>query len=167
MRMTSVVPAVIALSMITIMTAQATWAGQWIVGSVSIRNDSGNNVYGEHLAVFLVSAANPVSDDHCSREDHHQRRLDCMNNCHLEFFKHFQAMQQVPNYLIAQTVTSSTGNFAFFDAPVGSYFVLVKFPAMIDGYKVAWQEPVTVASGGYRFVTLTEDNLVLSKNRRR
>jgi hypothetical protein len=37
------------------------FAGNWIVGSASIRNDTGQNVYGERLAVFLVSRKNPVS----------------------------------------------------------------------------------------------------------
>jgi len=142
-------------------------AGQWIVGSVSIRNGAGANVYGERLAVFLVRTASLVSADHCSKEDHHQRRLDCINNCHLDFFKRFQKLQREPDYLVAQTVTSETGNFAFFDAPVGTYFVLIKFPSMIDGCKVAWQEPVSVLPERIGIVTLNDDNLILPKNRRR
>ena len=76
-------------------------------------------------------------------------------------------MQQDPDYLIDQTVTSETGNFAFLDAPAGTFYILIKFPAMIDGYKVAWQEPVTVDPQRIRFVTLKEENLVLPKSRRR
>jgi hypothetical protein len=143
------------------------FAGNWIVGSVSIRNDAGNKEYGEYLSVFLVSQKNQVSAKKCVGETNHQRKLDCINNCHLDFYKRFQQMQQQTGYIVAQTVTSATGNFAFFDVPLGSYYVLVKFPALIDGYKVAWQEPVMITPGRIRVVTLNEENLVLPMNRRR
>jgi hypothetical protein len=142
-------------------------AGNWIVGSVSIRNDAGHNEYGERLSVFLVSDKIPVSAKKCIEETNHQRKVDCINNCHLDFYKRFQENQQQPGYLIDQTVTSATGNFAFLNAPPGTHFVLVKFPALIDGCKVAWQEPVTVTQGRIGVVTLDEENLVLPKNRRR
>lgn len=142
-------------------------AGNWIVGSVSIRNDAGQNVYGEYVAVFLVNSKNPASAEKCLGESHHQQRVDCINNRHLAFYKHFQDNQKQAGYLMAQTVTSETGNFAFFNVPPGTCYVLVKFPSMIDGYKVAWQEPVNVTPGRIRVVTLDEENLVLPKNRRR
>ena len=142
-------------------------AGNWIVGSMSIRNDADHKEYGEYLSVFLVSQKNPVSANHCTGETNHQRKLDCINNCHLDFYKQFQQKQQQAGYLIAQTATSATGNFAFLNAPPGTYYVLVKFPALIDGYKVAWQEPVTVTPGRIGVVSLDEENLVLPKNRRR
>lgn len=143
------------------------FAGNWIVGSISIRNDADRKEYGEYLSVFLVSQKNPVSANHCTGEINHQRKLDCVNNCHLDFYKQFQQKQQQAGYLIAQTVTSATGNFAFFNVPRGAYYVLVKFPALIDGYKVAWQEPVTVYPERISVVTLDEENLILPKNRRR
>ena len=142
-------------------------AGQWIAGSVSIRNDSDQNVYGERLSVFLVSTESRATADRCLKETHPQRRLDCINNCHLDFYKQFQRHQQETGYLIDQTETANTGNFIFFDVPAGAYFLLVKFPAMIDGYKVAWQVPVSVTPGKHRFVSLNDDNLLLPKNRRR
>ena len=153
--------------LLLVLNPSLTYAGQWIVGSVAIRNQDGLNVYGERLAVFLVSAQNPVSADHCMAATHPQRRLDCINNCHLDFFKRFQEKLRRKGYLIDQTVTSETGNFAFFNVPVGTYYVLVKFPSLIDGYKVAWQEPVTIAPDRVSVVTLNEDNLVLPTNRRR
>jgi hypothetical protein len=142
-------------------------AGNWIVGSISITDDAGRHVYGEYLSVFLVSEKNPVSAEKCSEESNHQRKLDCINNCHLDFYKRFQQKQQRTGYLIAQTASSATGNFAFLDAPSGTHYVLVKFPALIDGYKVAWQEPVTVTPGRISVVVLDESNLRLPKNRRR
>ncbi len=84
-----------------------------------------------------------------------------------DFYKRFQQKQQQSGYLIDQAVTSVTGNFAFPDAPPGTHYVLVKFPALIDGYKVAWQELVTVTTGRIGVVTLDEENLALPKNRRR
>ncbi|WP_372677063.1 carboxypeptidase-like regulatory domain-containing protein [Desulfosarcina sp.] len=141
-------------------------AGDWIVGSISIRNDAGHKAYGERLSVFLVSDKIPVSAKKCLDETHHQRKVDCINNCHLDFYKRFQQKQMQTGYLIAQTVTSATGNFAFLDPPPGTHYVLVKFPALIDGYKVAWQEPVTVKPGRIGVVSLYDENLVLPKNRR-
>lgn len=160
-------PAVALLSIICVFCTSQAFAGQWIVGSVSIRNHADQNVYGEYLAVFLVSQKNPASAKKCLGESDPQRRLDCINNSHLDFYKRFQAKQHDTGYLIAQTVTSETGNFAFFDVPVGKYYVLVKFPSMIDGYKVAWQAPVTMTPNRTAVVNLDEDNLVLPKNRRR
>ena len=142
-------------------------AGSWIVGSAAVRNEAGQNLYGERLAVFLVREKSPVSAEKCLAETHPQRQMDCLNNRHLDFYKQFQQNQQQPGYLIDQTETSETGNFAFLNAPVGTFYILIKFPSMIDGYKVAWQEPVTVTSGRISVVTLNEDNLVLPKNRRR
>lgn len=143
------------------------FAGQWLMGSVSIRDDEDRHLYGERLAVFLVTGKNPVSSEKCLAETDHQRRIDCINNCHLDFYKRFQEKQQQTGYLVAQTVSSTTGNFAFLDVPAGTYYVVVKFPSMIDGYKVAWQEPVTLTPDRIGVVTLDEDNLVLPKNRRR
>ena len=143
------------------------YAGQWIVGSASIRDEAGRRVYGERLTVFLVRSSNPVSADVCLTLTHRQRRLDCLNNRHLDFYKRFQAKQGQPGYLVAQTVTSETGNFAFLEPPAGDFFVLITFPSMIDGYKVAWQEPVTVAPDRISVVTLDETNLVLPQHRRR
>lgn len=142
-------------------------AGNWIVGSVCIQNDAGHRQYGERLSVFLVSGKIPVPAIRCAEETNHQRQLDCINSCHLDFYKRFQQMQRQAGYLIAQTVTAETGNFAFLEAPPGTHYVLVKFPALIDGYKVAWQEPVTVIPGRIGVVTLNDENLVLPKNRRR
>ena len=157
----------IVVAIVGALTGGQAIAGQWVVGSVSIRNDAGQNVYGERLAVFLVRRSSPVSAQHCFQEIHQQRRIDCINNCHLDFFKQFQARQRESGYLVDQTVTSETGNFVFFKPSAGTYFVLVKFPSMIDGYKVAWQEPVAVTPNRISVVTLNDDNLVLPKNRRR
>ncbi len=157
----------LAIAMGCILFIGQVHAAQWIVGSVSIRDEAGRRVYGERLAVFLVSAQNPISADLCETMTHPQQRLDCLNNRHLDFYKRFQEKQAQPGYLVGQAVTSETGNFAFLDPPAGDFFVLIKFPAMIEGYKVAWQEPVTVASERISVVTLDENNLVLPKHRRR
>jgi hypothetical protein len=159
--------ALLILSLTCFICITPAGAGQWVAGSVCIRNDIGQNIYGERLSVFLVSKENPASMDECLDETDPQRLLDCINNSHLDFYKKFQQRQQETGYLIDQTDTSNTGNFVFFNVPVGSYFVLVQFPSMIDGYKVAWQVPVTVSPERSRFVSLTDDNLLLPKNRRR
>jgi hypothetical protein len=157
----------LAITMGCLLAIGQVHAGQWIVGSASIRDAAGRRAYGDRLSVFLVRAQNPVSADLCLTQTHPQRRLDCLNNRHLDFYKRFQEQQGQPGYLVAQTVTSETGNFAFLEPPAGDFFVLIMFPAMIDGYKVAWQEPVTVAPDRISVVTLDENNLVLPQHRRR
>jgi hypothetical protein len=162
-----IVSVAISLSITCLTGSVQAGAGEWIVGSLSIRNDAGQNIYGERLAVFLVQKQSPVSAEHCLDETDLQRRMDCLNNCHLDFYKKFQQNLQQDDYLIDQTTSSETGNFAFLSPPVGTFYVLVKFPSMIDGYKVAWQEPVVVSAGQIRVVTLNEENLVFPKHRRR
>jgi len=141
-------------------------AGQWLLGDLSIMDATGKRIYGQYISVFLTRQAVPVPHDPMldTMERHH--RLDRINQMHMDFFKTFSRYRPQPRYLVAHTESSDTGNFAFLDIPAGDYFVVVTFPAMIGGYKVAWQEPVTIRPGRTGYVSLGEENLILPTDRR-
>jgi hypothetical protein len=40
------------------------------------------------------------------------------------------------------------------------------FPAMIGGYKVAWQQPITVTAGRMGYISLDIQNLAIPTDRR-
>ena len=157
----------VACVLIALMVGQCpAAAGAWLLGSVSIRDDAGQRRYGEYISIFLTHTAIPIPHDPDLSGLTRYRRIDRINQLHLDFFKIFSSYRSRPGYLVAHTDTSETGNFAFLDVPPGDYQVVVTFPAMIDGYKVAWQVPVTVVAGRIRHVTLDDGNLALPMNRR-
>jgi hypothetical protein len=141
-------------------------AGQWLLGTAWITDDAGKRTYGQYISVFLTRNAIPVPADPGLAAMERHRRFDSINQMHLDFFKTFSAYRHRPGYLAAHTESSDSGNFAFLDVPAGDYFLVVTFPAMIGGYKVAWQQPVTVRTGRTAYVTLNDDNLALPTDRR-
>lgn len=142
-------------------------AGQWLLGTLCIDDETGQRVYGEHITVFLTTEMLPVPSCRGLDTLERHRRLDRINQMHLDFYKGFAAHRNRPGYLIGHTESSATGNFAFLDAPPGDYFVVVTFPAMINGNKVAWQQKVAVTKGRVRHITLDGTNLVLPADRRK
>ncbi|HSO20533.1 MAG TPA: carboxypeptidase-like regulatory domain-containing protein [Desulfosarcina sp.] len=142
------------------------WAGQWIMGTLSIRDDNGRLVYGEYVTVFLTTQHIPVPRSSGLEAMERHRRLDRINQLHLDYYKQFARHRSQKGYLAAQAETSETGNFAFLNVPPGRYFIVVTFPAMVGGYKVAWQHPVSVTADRRPYVALNEDNLVLPAVRR-
>ena len=143
-----------------------THAGGWLLGDVSIKYDTGQRSYGQYISVFLTRQAVPVHDDPALASMERHRRLDRINQMHMDFFKAFSRHRSQPGYLVAHAESSDTGNFAFLGVPAGDYYVVVTFPAMIAGYKVAWQQPVIVKPDRPSYVSLNDDNLVLPKDRR-
>jgi hypothetical protein len=158
---------ILAMAWIALLAAnELAVAGQWLLGDLSIVDATGRRSYGQFISVFLTSNAIPVPRDPKLDAMERHRRLDRINQLHLDFFKTFSRYRRQPGYLLAHTESSDTGNFAFLDVPAGDYFVVVTFPAMIAGYKVAWQQPVTIKPGRTAYIALGEENLVLPKDRR-
>jgi hypothetical protein len=141
-------------------------AGGWLLGDVSLVDNTGKRTYGQYISVFLTRNAIAVPRDPALDTLERHRRLDRINQMHMDFFKTFSQYRSRPDYLIAHVESSDTGNFVFLDVPDGDYFVVVTFPAMIGGYKVAWQQPVTIQSGRPGYVSLNDDNLALPTDRR-
>lgn len=142
-------------------------AEQWLLGSLCITDEAGRRAYGESVSVFLTTRQIQVPryPELDTLERH--RRLDRINQMHLDFYKQFAAHRNTPGFLVAHTESSDTGNFAFLNVPPGDYFVVVVFPAMINGYKVAWQQPVTVMAGRPHYIVLGDHNLALPADRRK
>lgn len=141
-------------------------ADQWLLGAVWIMDDDGTRTFGQYISVSLTREAVPVPRVAGLASMERHRRMDRINQMHLDFFKTFSAYRHRPGYLVANTESSDNGNFAFLDVQPGAYFLVVTFPAMIGGYKVAWQQPVTVFPDRTLFVTLNDDNLLLPTDRR-
>jgi hypothetical protein len=141
-------------------------AEQWLLGSLCITDEADRLAYGESVSVFLTTRQIPVPryPELDALERH--RRLDRINQMHLDFYKQFAAHRSEPGFLVAHTESSGTGNFAFLNIPPGDYYVVVTFPAMIDGYKVAWQQAVTVTAGRPRYIALGDHNLALPTDKR-
>lgn len=141
-------------------------AGQWLMGAVRVTDEAGNRIYGQYISVFLTREAIAVPHDSGLAAMERHRRLDRINQMHLDFFKTFSAHRHRPGYLAANTESSDNCNFAFLDVAPGRYFLVVTFPSMIGGYKVAWQQPVTIRAGRTTYVTLNDANLLLPAARR-
>lgn len=79
----------------------------------------------------------------------------------MDFFKAVsRRIQTDARYVAATSVSAEDGTFAFPSVAPGCYWVLVAFPALIEGHKVAWQVPVTVAAGKTAVVALHNANLL-------
>ncbi|WP_319522122.1 carboxypeptidase-like regulatory domain-containing protein [uncultured Desulfosarcina sp.] len=156
----------VILSILCAGSAPPVLAMQGLLGSLCITDESGQRIYGQYLSVFLTSQEIPVPQVSGLEEMETHRRLDRINQMHLDFYKQFAQHRNQPGYLIAHTESSDTGNFAFLDVPVGNYYVVVMFPAMIGGYKVAWQQPVSVIAGRMGYVSLDIKNLAIPADRR-
>ena len=141
-------------------------AEQWLLGNLSVTDEAGLRAYGDFVSVFLTTQKIPVP--RCPELDtlERHRRLDRINQMHLDFYKGFAEHRNTPGFLIAHTESSDTGNFAFLNVPPGYYYVVVTFPAMINGYKVAWQQAVSIPTGRIHHVALDETNLALPTDRR-
>ncbi len=142
------------------------YAGGWLLGDMSLVDDAGKRSYAQYISIFLTHEAIPVPKAPGLSSMERHRRLDRINQMHMDFFKTFSEHRGRPGYLVANTESSDTGNFALLNVPAGDYFVVVTFPAMIAGYKVAWQQPVTIHPGRPSYVSLNDDNLALPTDRR-
>jgi hypothetical protein len=161
------IPRIMATAWIILLASHGlALAGGWLLGEMSLMDDAGRRSYGQYISVFLTRQAVSLPHDPALDTLERHRRLDRINQMHMDFFKTFSRHRNRPGYLVAHTESSDTGNFAFFDLPAGDYFVVVTFPAMIAGYKVAWQQPVSIQAGRPGYVSLNDDNLALPTDRR-
>ncbi|MBT8350464.1 MAG: hypothetical protein KJO26_04425 [Deltaproteobacteria bacterium] len=88
-------------------------------------------------------------------------RIEKLNRYHMSFYKTFWKKSLDPQYFIAQTVSDDRGAFESVNIEPGKYYVVVTFPTIIGGNKVAWQVPVLMKPSIDTQVTLSNGNLVL------
>jgi hypothetical protein len=117
--------------------------------------------YGDWIRVLLVSEKVELPDAGDLSALNRQERIDRIIHLHLDFFKNVQGRLNDPGYLIADTLTTPDGGFKFYGIVPGQYYLVVTFPSMIKGYKVAWQVAVRVTEGQILPIELNNDNMAV------
>ena len=135
--------------------------GGSIRGSLGLEIKDGNVVHGDWIRVLLVTERCEVKKDiKISGMDKH-KRMESIMNAHIDFFKKVREKMENPGYVAASTLTTSDGAFRFADVKAGQYYLVVTFPASINGCKVAWQVPAAVRLGKTTHIKLNNNNLAL------
>jgi hypothetical protein len=132
-----------------------------ISGSLGLETNNGKVVHGDWIRVLLVTEKFEVKKDtKISGMDKH-KRMESIMNAHIAFFKKVREKMENPGYVAATTLTTSDGAFKFADVKEGKYYIVVAFPATINGRKVAWQVMVAVHAGKATHIKLRNNNLAL------
>jgi len=135
--------------------------GGSISGSLGLEKNNGKVVHGDWTRVLLVTEKFEVKKDiKISGMDKH-KRMESIMNAHINFFKKVREKMENPGYVAASTLTTSNGAFRFADVKAGQYYIVVTFPATINGCKVAWQVPAAVRAGETTSIELRNKNLAL------
>ena len=135
--------------------------GGSINGSLGLETKDGKVTPGDWIRVLLVTEKFEVKKDtKFSGMDKH-KRMESIMNAHIEFFKKVREKMEKPGYVAASTLTTSDGAFRFADIRAGIYYIVVTFPATINGCKVAWQVPAEVRLGKTTHIKLRKNNLAL------
>jgi hypothetical protein len=159
-RRTSFFFALLILGMLTTALRPSAVQASTLFGTVGLTGEDGRFVPGEMLRIYLVTEPIQVefSDD---RTLNRYDRIVRANNAHIDFFIKYREHASRTGYLQSVAESSIAGTFTFRDLPPGRYWVLVTFPSMIAGQKVAWQLPVDIGADDHVWVHLTADNLLL------
>jgi hypothetical protein len=136
-----------------------------LFGTIGLTGEDGRYIPGSMVRIYLVTESIPFEFKDAP-EMNRLERIVLVNNAHLDFFKKYREKAPQEGYLQTVAESSIAGTFTFKDVPPGRYFVLVTFPSMIAGRKVAWQVPVDLSEDTYHWVRLTSENLLLPALRR-
>lgn len=135
-------------------------------GRISVSTKDGRVVCGDWIRVLLVNRPVAVEEPTDLAGLNQQQQYDRMISAHIDFYKKVQQAMATPGYLVADTLTRPDGTFGFHYLKPGNYQVVVTFPAIIDGYKVAWQVPAQLSDGQTLSIELNRANLLLPTYRR-
>ena len=135
--------------------------GGTVTGTLGIQLADGTVSHGDWIRVLLTSAPAPVPIGRIPSGLPAIARRDRINDLHLKFFVNVRKQMADAGFAVASTLTTDDGRFRFTEVAAGDYHVLVTFPAMIAGAKVAWQVPVHVAENQAVTLVLDRDNLAL------
>jgi hypothetical protein len=150
---------VLALCLFTSIPALA--ADGMVAGTIGLKMEDGHVQPGNWIRILLVTRAVEVPQMDSLPPPGDPDYIDAVNSLHSRFYIEVQSRLAEKGYLIASTLATDTGTFKIPAIAPGDYFVLVKFPGNIRGYKVAWQVPVRVTSGKTATVHLNRSNLAL------
>ena len=137
-----------------------------VSGTVTLDLADGRVEPGPWIRVLLVSRAVPVPQMDPVLAPDHPEYVYAVNALHTAFYIQIQNRLSEEGYLLASTLTTDEGTFKIPAVAPGDYFVVVKYPGNIRGYKVAWQEPVRVSAGETAYLDLNRSNLALPTAKR-
>jgi len=157
-------PLWICIFMIGIMFIPVTLSfaqGESIRGNLGLKTKDGKLVFGDWVRVLLVTENFTVKKPEKIYDVGKQKRMESIIDAHINFFKKVREKMENPGYVAASTLTTSDGAFRFTNIKDGRYYIVVTFPAAINGYKVAWQVSVKVRDGKTTYIELRNNNLAL------
>lgn len=135
--------------------------GGSIRGSLGLETKDGNVAYGDWIRVLLVTERCEVKKNMKFSGMDKQKRMESIMDAHIDFFKKIREKMENPSYVATSSLTTSDGAFRFADVKTGQYYIVVTFPATINGCKVAWQVPAAVCAGKTTNIKLRNNNLAL------
>jgi hypothetical protein len=152
----------LTLALVAVLTvAPAEAQGGAVAGRAWLVGADGTEIPGEYLRVYLVTAPLEIPQVDLAAGLAPLERQSRLNSGHKTLFLRFREKMAAPGYLVDNTLSGQGGDFGFPAVAPGRYWLVVVFPAMIRGEKVAWQVPVEVAVGRTAAVALNAANLAL------
>lgn len=150
----------------------AMWAGSGlhagdgtVAGTIALEID-GRSEPGNWIRLLLVTDKIALPETDTSQNPSHPAYFDVISTLHSGFYIQVQNRLAGQNFLYASTLSTDAGTFKFPAVAPGEYFVIVTYPGMIRGYKVAWQLPVRVVSGKTTHIALNRSNMALPTAKR-
>ena len=140
-----ILPAALIILIFTWMPVVA--ADGTVAGTVTFKREDGRVLPGNWIRILMVTREVAIPKMDAAIEPGTPGYVDAVNSLHTRFYIQVQKQLAAEGYLYASTLTTDAGTFKIPAVAPGDYIVLVKFPANIRGYKVAWQVPVRVESG--------------------
>ena len=135
--------------------------GGSIRGSLGGETKDCKVIHGDWIRVLLVTEKFEVKKDTKIFGTDKHKRMESIMNAHIDFFKKVREKMENPGYVVASTLTTSDGAFRFAYVKADQYYIVVTFPATINGCKVAWQVPAEVRTGETTYIELNNSNLAL------
>ena len=152
---------ILTIGMIFMPVALSFAQGGSIRGSLGLETKDGNVVHGDWIRVLLVTERCKVKKNINFSGMDKQKRMESIMDAHIDFFKKVREKMENPSYVATSSLTTSDGAFKFADVKAGQYYIVVTFPATINGCKVAWQVPAAVYAGKTTHIKLRNNNLAL------
>jgi hypothetical protein len=137
-----------------------------ITGTVTFEMEDGRVEPGNWIRILLVTSKVPVPETDASLVPGEPAFFDAISYLHSDFYIQVQNRLAKKDFLYASTLSTDEGTFKIPAVAPGDYFIVVTYPGMIRGYKVAWQIPVRVLPGETTHIRLNRDNMALPTGRR-